>query len=106
MTLAVSAVRDLKRRYPNIAVGAKGKRFNFALLEGIELRNMLDVAEAVAVGALARRESRGAHSRTDFPQRNDAEWLKHTLAWLRGGRVELTYEPVRITQWQPKERTY
>ena len=106
MTLAVSAVRDLKRRYPNIAVGAKGKRFNFALLEGIELRNMLDVAEAVAVGALARRESRGAHSRTDFPARDDANWLKHTLAWLRGGRVELTYEPVRITQWQPKERTY
>jgi succinate dehydrogenase/fumarate reductase flavoprotein subunit len=106
MTLAVAAVRDLRRRYPNIAVGAKGKRFNYALLEGIELRNMLDAAEAVAVGALARRESRGAHARTDYPARDDRTWLKHTLAWLRGGRVEVTYEPVRITQWEPKERTY
>jgi len=106
MVEAVAAVRALKRRYPNIVVGAKGKRFNYALLEGIELRNMLDVAEAVAVGALARRESRGAHSRTDHPARDDANWLKHTLAWLRDGTVELTYEPVRITRWQPKERTY
>ena len=106
MTLAVGAVRDLRRRYAHIRVGARGKAFNYALLEAMELRNLLDLSEPIAVGALIRRESRGAHSRTDFPARDDANWLKHTLAWWRGDRIELTYEPVRITKWQPEERKY
>jgi len=106
MTLAVNGVRVLKRRYANLRVGSRGKKFNYALLEAMELRNLLDLSEPIAMGALARQESRGAHARTDFPTRDDANWLKHTLAWWRGDRVELTHEPVRITQWQPQERKY
>ena len=106
MALAVGAVNDLERRYANVRVGAKNKRFNYALLEALELKNLLDLAEVIAKGALIRRESRGAHARTDFPKRDDANWLKHSLAWQRGSRIEITYEPVRITNWEPKERTY
>ena len=106
MAAALAAVRALRKRYPSIRVGAPGKQFNYALIEAMELRNLLDLSEVIVMGALARRESRGAHSRTDFPNRDDPNWLKHTLAWWRGDRIELTYEPVRITQWQPQERTY
>jgi len=108
MTFAVGAVRDLQRRAGDVCVGSAGRRFNYALLEAMELRNLLDLAEVVAVGALLRRESRGAHARTDYPARDDAIWLKHTLARWRGEgeRPDIAYEPVRITQWEPKERTY
>ncbi|HEV8595542.1 MAG TPA: FAD-binding protein [Thermoplasmata archaeon] len=106
MSGAVGALRDLKRRYENVRVGATGRKFNYSLLEAMELQNLLDLSEPIALGALFRRESRGAHSRTDYPTRDDANWLKHTLAWSRGGKTELTYEPVRITQWQPQERKY
>ncbi len=106
MTVAVGAVRDLKRRYANVRLGAAGRKFNYALLETIELKNLLDLSEVIALGALLRQESRGAHARTDFPKRDDANWLKHTLAWQRGEKIEITYEPVRITKWEPKERTY
>jgi succinate dehydrogenase/fumarate reductase flavoprotein subunit len=106
MSLAVGAVQDLDRRYANVRVGAKNKKFNYALLEALELKNLLDLAEIIAKCALIRQESRGAHARTDFPKRNDADWLKHSLAWQRKSRIEITYEPVRITNWEPKERTY
>ena len=106
MSSAVGTVRSLRGRYPNLRVGARSKKFNYALLEAMELRNLLDLSEPIASGALARRESRGAHARTDYTTRDDANWLKHSLAWWRGDRTEFTYEPVRITQWQPKERTY
>jgi succinate dehydrogenase / fumarate reductase flavoprotein subunit len=106
MSGAVGALRDLKRRYENVRVGATGRKFNYSLLEAMELQNLLDLSEPIALGALFRRESRGAHSRTDYTTRDDANWLKHTLAWSRGGKTELTYEPVRITQWQPQERKY
>jgi succinate dehydrogenase / fumarate reductase flavoprotein subunit/NADH-dependent fumarate reductase subunit A len=106
MTVAVGAVRDLKRRYANVRIGAAGKKFNYSLLEGLELANLLDLSETISLSALLRTESRGAHARTDFPKRDDANWLKHTLAWQRGDRIEITFEPVRITKWEPKERTY
>ena len=106
MALAVGAVQDLQRRYKGIRVGAANKKFNYALLEALELKNLLDLSEVIAKCALVRRESRGAHARTDFPKRDDVGWLKHSLAWQRGERIELTYEPVRITNWEPKERTY
>jgi len=66
----------------------------------------LDLAEVTTASALARTESRGAHSRDDYPKRDDQNWLKHTLAWLRDGDVELRYKPVTITKYQPKERVY
>jgi succinate dehydrogenase / fumarate reductase flavoprotein subunit len=67
---------------------------------------MLDFAELIVAGALKREESRGAHSRTDFPKRDDDRWLKHTLAWKHGGKIDFDYKPVSITRFQPKERTY
>ena len=106
MAQAVGAVQDLQRRYAKLRVGAKNKAFNYALLEAIELRNLLDLSEVIAKCAVARQESRGAHARTDYPKRDDANWLKHSLAWRRKDGIEITYEPVRITNWEPKERTY
>jgi succinate dehydrogenase/fumarate reductase flavoprotein subunit len=106
MKFAVSAVHDLERRYASIRVGASNTHFNYALLEALELKNLLDLSEIIVRCALARKESRGAHSRTDYTKRDDVDWLKHSLAWRRGDRFVLAYEPVRITKWEPKERTY
>ncbi len=104
---AVDKVRELQDRYRTLVIMDKGKRFNLDLLEAWELGNLLELAEVTAVSALARTESRGAHSREDFPDRDDANWLKHTFAYRReGGRIELRYKPVTITRFQPKERVY
>ncbi len=104
---ALNKVRELKERYQNIAIEDHGQRFNTDLYETWELGSLLDLAEATAVSALARQESRGAHYREDFPKRDDMSWLKHTLV-TRGedGSLQLSYKPVVITQWQPKERKY
>ena len=72
----------------------------------IELSYMLDVAECIVVGALERKESRGAQFRLDFPERNDDEWLKHINVSANGAEPELTYSPVTMTQWEPQERKY
>ena len=107
MQRAVDKIRELQERYRTATVMDKGKRFNQDLLEAWELGNLLELAEVTAVSALARQESRGAHSREDFPDRDDKEWLKHTLAYRRDdGSVELRYKPVTITKFQPKERVY
>jgi succinate dehydrogenase / fumarate reductase flavoprotein subunit len=105
--LAVDKVRELKQRYSNVVVMDKGRRFNTDLLEAWELRNLLDLSEITAASALNRRESRGAHLREDFPDRNDGEWMKHTLAsYDESGNVAISYKPVTITKFQPKERVY
>jgi succinate dehydrogenase / fumarate reductase flavoprotein subunit len=103
---AVDRVRALRERYRHVALQDRGKQFNTELLEAIELGGLLELAEVTAVSALARRESRGAHSREDYPQRDDVSWLKHTLAYRTGEGVELRYKPVTITRFQPKPRTY
>ncbi|CAN5832403.1 succinate dehydrogenase flavoprotein subunit [soil metagenome] len=104
---AVDKIRELKQRFNDIVVMDKGKRFNLDLLEAWELGNLLDLAEVTAVCALNRTESRGAHSREDYPKRNDDEWLKHTLAYQgEDGSIDLRYKPVTITRFQPKERVY
>ncbi len=104
---AVDKIRELKQRFNDIVVMDKGKRFNLDLLEAWELGNLLDLAEVTAVCALNRTESRGAHSREDYPKRNDDEWLKHTLAYqVEDGSIDLRYKPVTITRFQPKERVY
>lgn len=103
---ALDRVRDLKERFKHIQLADTGRVFNYELLSAWELLNLLDLAEVTTASALARTESRGAHSRDDYPKRDDQNWLKHTLAWLRDGDVELRYKPVTITKYQPKERVY
>jgi succinate dehydrogenase / fumarate reductase flavoprotein subunit len=77
------------------------------LINAWELGNLLELAEVTTVSALARTESRGGHSREDFPNRDDVNWLKHTFAWVdENGKIELKYNPVTITKYQPKARVY
>jgi len=81
--------------------------FNQDVIAHIELGYMLDVAETIVVAAQERKESRGAQFRTDFPERNDGEWLKHIDISLNGGdEPQVSYSPVTITRWEPQERTY
>ncbi|MCL4488216.1 MAG: succinate dehydrogenase flavoprotein subunit [Chloroflexi bacterium] len=99
-------LKELKACYQNIAIQDHTKKFNSDLLEALELGYLLDLAEVTAVSAAARTESRGAHAREDYPKRDDANWLKHTLAYKRDGKIELKYKPVVITRFEPKERKY
>jgi succinate dehydrogenase / fumarate reductase flavoprotein subunit len=106
MNGALEKVRELKERFQHVSVDDHGKVFNTDLLNAWELGCLLDSAEVTAVSAVARKESRGAHAREDYPKRDDADWMKHTLAWMRDGEVELRYKPVTITKYEPKERVY
>lgn len=99
-------VRELKDRYHHAAIGDKGKVFNMDLLEALELGYLLDCAEALVTGAVTREESRGAHMREDFPDRDDTNWLKHTLAYQSSGGLQMRYKPVVLTRFEPKERKY
>ncbi|HSJ88535.1 MAG TPA: FAD-dependent oxidoreductase [Anaerolineales bacterium] len=103
---ALDKIQELKERYKHVRVSDTGKVFNTELLNAWELGNMLDVAELVAVCALNRTESRGGHTREDYPERDDKHWLKHTLACKENGKVKIEYKPVVITKYQPKARVY
>lgn len=103
---ASQKIRGLKRRYQDIRITDKGKAYNTDLVRALELENMLDVAEVVALGALARTESRGAHARRDYKKRDDENWLKHTLAFWTPEGPRFEYSPVNITIWEPVERKY
>ncbi len=102
----MSCVGELKDRYREVRVQDRGRVFNTDLLEARELGYLLDCAEATVGSALARTESRGAHYREDFPERDDQRWLKHTLAWRTAGRPRLGYKPVTVTRFEPQARTY
>jgi succinate dehydrogenase / fumarate reductase flavoprotein subunit len=100
-------VRRLKEEATTAVVDDRGTVFNQDVIGAIELGYMLDVAEAIVVGAMERKESRGAQFRTDFPERNDDEWLKHIDVSVNGTEVpKISYSPVTITRWEPQERTY
>ncbi len=104
---ALEIVRRLKEEEPKAAIDDKGTVFNQDVIGAIELGYMLDVAEATVVGAIERTESRGAQFRTDYPERNDGEWLKHIDISVNGTDLpNVTFSPVTITKWQPQERTY
>jgi succinate dehydrogenase/fumarate reductase flavoprotein subunit len=106
LTEAVEKIAELKERYRSLGLQAKGRIFNFDLTSYLELGYLLDCAQAIAVGALARQESRGGHARRDFPERDDENWLKHTLAYWTPDGPRLEYAPVTMTRWQPERRTY
>lgn len=108
---AVEKIAELRERYKNVSIQDKGKRFNTDLLEAIELGNLLDLAEVMAVSALARKESRGGHYREDYPNRDDVNFMRHTMAYREVGAdgtdsVRLDYKPVVQTRYQPMERKY
>ena len=104
---ALEVVRRLAAEAQSAYVDDRGTVFNQDVLGAIELGYMLDAAETMVVAALERKESRGAQFRTDFPERNDAEWLKHIdITRGKDGEPKVSYSPVTITQWQPEERKY
>lgn len=104
---ALNRIHELQGRYARVRLDDRGRVFNQDLVEAFEVGCLLDVAEATVVSALNRTESRGAHYREDFPRRDDANWLKHTLLYRRGPRdLVIRYKPVVITKFPPKERTY
>jgi succinate dehydrogenase / fumarate reductase flavoprotein subunit len=108
---AVEDIAALKERYKNISIQDKGFRYNTDLLEAIELGNLLDLAEVLAVSALAREESRGGHYREDFPTRDDVKFMQHTMAYQEvaadgSTSIRLDYKPVVQTRYQPMERKY
>ncbi|MFD5495045.1 succinate dehydrogenase flavoprotein subunit [Streptomyces sp. NPDC001812] len=108
---AVEKIGELRERYRNVAIQDKGKRFNTDLLEAVELGNLLDLAEVMAVSALARKESRGGHYREDYPNRDDVNFMRHTMAYREVGddgteSIRLDYKPVVQTRYQPMERKY
>jgi succinate dehydrogenase / fumarate reductase flavoprotein subunit len=106
MELALEKVRELRERFQHVRVSDTGRIFNTELLNAWELGNLLELAEVVTVSAINRQESRGGHAREDFPQRDDANWLKHTLISMKDGVLEIGYKPVVITKFEPKERSY
>ncbi len=101
-------VHELRERARRLVVDDKGRRYNTDLGEALELGFLLDCAEATVASAQARTESRGAHAREDFPERDDVDWLKHTFAyrWSDGAPPHLAYRPATITRFEPKPRTY
>jgi succinate dehydrogenase / fumarate reductase flavoprotein subunit len=103
---AQKKIAELKERFGQVFIQDKGKTFNTELMEVIELGFLLDCAEATIAGALARKESRGGHYRDDYTKRDDANFLKHTLAYKKGDEIELRYKPVVLGTFEPKERKY
>ena len=111
LTEARDELRELKKRYADVTVSDKGKRFNTELLEAVELGFLLELAEVTVVGALNRKESRGGHSREDYPDRDDANYMKHTMAFKENGQdllseIRLDWKPVVQTRYEPMERKY
>jgi succinate dehydrogenase flavoprotein subunit len=107
MTSALAKVRELQARFKEVVVMDRGRQFNTDLLEAWELGNLLDLAEVTTLSALNRTESRGAHMREDYEKRDDVNWLKHTLVTKQAdGSLDISYKPVVITKFQPKERVY
>ena len=102
----LAKVKELQERFQRVGLSDHGDVFNTEFNEAVETRNLLEFAEFIVEGALAREESRGAHSRTDFTSRDDENWLKHTMAFKRDDGIELRFKPVVINDYQPQERKY
>jgi succinate dehydrogenase / fumarate reductase flavoprotein subunit len=103
---ALKMIRELKTRFKNVSVGRSDERFNFALIRTLELENMLELAEIIAMGALMRRESRGAHWRLDYPHRDDENFLKHSMFTKVDDYIKTEFVGVNLGMFEVKERTY
>lgn len=106
MQEGLQKLRTLREQAQKVYLDDKGKLFNTELVEALEIQSLLTVGEVILTGALNRRESRGAHSREDHPDRNDGDFLKHTMAYYSPAGIELQYMPVVINQFEPQERKY
>ena len=103
----ISAVAQAVAGYEHVVIEDKGEVFNSDLTQALELGFMLELAECMVVCGIARKESRGAHARPyDFPDRDDENFLKHTIVTWKDGKPALDWRPVTMTKWTPKERTY
>ncbi len=102
----LTEVKKLKKRFQNINMKDRSLIYNTNLINVLELENLLDMAEVVLTAALNRKESRGGHARTDYPKRDDENWLKHTLVSKDDDELKIDYKPVSITKWKPVERKY
>jgi succinate dehydrogenase / fumarate reductase flavoprotein subunit len=103
---ALENIRELRQEYHQLSLRSDCLQYCQELVTMMEFESMLDIAEVITMGALAREETRGSHFRLDFPQRDDENWLKHTIAEFKEGGPRLSYRAVRITRYQPKERKY
>ena len=106
MQTLLGSLDGFKERYKHVSLQDKGRVFNTDLIFTLELGFMLDCAESIVLGGIERKESRGAHSRTDYPNRDDENWLKHMLVTRTDDGPEVSHLPVTITKWQPEERKY
>ena len=106
MTEASNTIIKLKERYASVSVEDKGSVFNTDLVFALELGMMLECAETIVASGLERKESRGAHSRLDLTERDDENWLKHILVTRKDHGIQISHQPVVITQWKPEERKY
>jgi succinate dehydrogenase / fumarate reductase flavoprotein subunit len=106
MQEGLAKIAELKQRFREIGIEDKSRVYNTNLIQALETENMLELAEVLLFAGLAREESRGAHSRRDFPKREDATFLAHSMVYFTGGKPRLEYKPVTITTWKPVERKY
>ena len=103
---AQATVAELREKFKSVVVSDKGRTFNQSLIHTIETGYLLDLAATMVTGAVERTESRGAHSRTDFPERDDENWMKHTLSYLEDDQIRLDYSEVTVTKYEPQVRSY
>ncbi len=102
----VAKMAELRQRFKKVVLKDRTDYYNTELPSVLELGNMLDIAYSTLIGALAREESRGAHTRTDFPKRNDEKWMQHTLVTKKDDTFSLSYKDVSFTKYEPTERKY
>lgn len=106
MSEGLNQLKQLQQKYQQIYLGDQGSCWNTELIEALELRSLMVVGEVILTSALNRKESRGAHSREDYPERDDPNFLKHTMAFYSPAGIDLNYQPVAITMFEPQERKY